>query len=82
MFNFLFLLAGTGGDDDDDEVVVIAVDDDGNEEDTDDKDNINDKGDLSFSSISFSKILIHINGSTILQNDCVFIPILFKRGGL
>jgi len=67
-FNFLFLLAGTGGDDDDEEaIVVITVDDDGDEEDTNDKDVGNDCDALSSTSITFSKMKFHINGSAILQ---------------
>ena len=81
-FNFLFLLAGTGGDNDDEEVIIIAVDDDGNEEDTNDKDDDNDGNALSSSSILFSKTKIQIvNGSAILWNDCVFIPIRSRVGG-
>jgi len=81
-FNFLFLLAGAGGDEDDEEViVVIAVDDDGDVEDTDDKDVNNDCDALFSSSISFSKMKFHINGSAILPNDCVFIPIPFNWEG-
>jgi len=75
-------LAGTGGDDNDEEVVVIAVNDEGNEEDTDDKDNDKDGDALSSSSILFSKMKFHINGSAFLRNDCVFISNPFKRGGL
>ena len=86
MFNFLFLLAGAGGDDDDKEVVlvvvVIVVDDDGDVEDTDDKDVDNEGDALSSSSILFSKMKFHINGSAILPNDCVLIPIQFNRGGV
>ena len=82
-FNFLFLLAGADGDDNDEEVVaVVVVDDDGDVEDTDDDDNNNDSDALSSSSIPFSKMKFHINGSTILLNDCVFIPIPFNRGGV
>jgi len=77
------LLAGAGGDEDDEEViVVIAVDDDGDVEDTDDKDVNNDCDALSSSSISFSNKKFHINGSAILPNDCVLIPIPFLRGGV
>jgi hypothetical protein len=77
------LLAGAGGDDDDGEViVVVAVDDDSDVEDTDDKDVDNDGGALSSSSILFSKMKFHINGSAILRNDCVLIPIPFNRGGV
>ncbi len=77
------MLASTGGDDYDKEViVVVAVDDDGDEEDTDDKVVNNDCDALSSSSISFSKMIFHINGSAILPNDCVFIPIPFNRGGV
>jgi hypothetical protein len=75
-------LAGSGGDDVDEEVVVVAVDDDGNEEDTDDKDNDKDGNALSSSSILFSKMKFHINGSAFLRNDCVFISSPFKRGGV
>ena len=75
-------MAGTGGDDNDEEVVVIAVNDEGNEEDTDDKDNDKDGDALSSSSILFSKMKFHINGSAILPNDCVLIPIPFNRGGV
>ena len=77
------MLAGAGGDDDDKEVVVVVViDDDGDVEDTDDKDVNNDGDALSSSSISFSNKKFHINGSAILPNDCVFIPIPFTRGGV
>jgi len=76
------MLAGTGRDDDDEEViVVVAVDDDGYDEDTNDKDIDNDCDALSSSSISFFKMKFHINGSAIIPNDCVFIPIPFNRGG-
>ncbi len=77
-FNFLFLLACTGGVDDDEEVIVIIIDDGSNEEDTDVKDNNNNGNAVYSSSISFSKMKFH----AILQNDCVFIPIPFTRGGL
>ena len=60
----------------------IAVDDDGDVEGTDDKDVDNDGGALSSSSILFSKMKFHINGSAILRNDCVLIPIPFNRGGV
>jgi hypothetical protein len=73
-FNFLFLLAGAGGDDDDD-------DDDGDVEDTDDKDVNNDDDALSSSSILFSKMKFHINGSTILPNDCVYSVSVQSWGG-
>jgi hypothetical protein len=83
-FNFLFLLAGAGGDEQDDEevILVVAVDDAGDMEDTDDKDVDNDGGPLSSSSILFSKMKFHINGSAILRNDCVLIPIPINRGGV
>ena len=81
-FNFLFLLADAGGDDDDEEVVVaVVVDDDGDVEDTDDEDNNNDGDAFSSSSILFSKMKFHINGSAILRNDWVCIPSPFKHGG-
>ena len=77
------MLAGAAGDDDDEEVIVIiAVDDDGNVEGTDDKDVDNDGGALSSSSILFSKMKFYINGSAILPNHCVLIPIPFNRGGV
>ncbi len=77
------MLAGADGDDNDEEVVaVVVVDDDGDVEATDDKDVDNDDNALSSSSILFSKLKFHINGSAILPNDCVFIPIPFTRGGV
>ena len=77
------MLAGAGGDDDDKEVVVVVIfDDDGDVEDTDDEDNNNDGDALSSSSILFSKMKFHINGSAILRNDWVFIPSPFKRRGV
>ena len=81
LFNFHLLLAGAGGDNDDEEVVLVVVaDDDGDVEDTNDKDVDNDGDALSSSSISFSNKKFHINGSAILPNDCVFIPIPFTHG--
>ncbi len=83
LFNFLFLLAGAGGDDDDEEVViVVVVDDDGDVEDTNDKDVDNEGDALYSSSILFTKMKFHINGSDIFPNDCVFIPIPFTCGGV
>ena len=76
------MLAGTGGDDDDEEVFIVAIDDDGDEEDTDDKDVDNDGDALSSSSILFSKMKLHINGSAILQKDWVLILIPFNCGGV
>ena len=77
LFNFHLLLAGAGGDNDDEEVVlVVVVDDDGDVEDTDDEDVDNDSD-----ALSFSNKIFHINGSAILPNDCVLIPIPFNRGG-
>jgi hypothetical protein len=82
-FNFHLLLAGAGGDNDDEEVVLVVVaDDDGDVEDTNDKDVDNDGDALSSSSISFSNKNFHINGSAILPNDCVFIPIPLTLGGV
>jgi hypothetical protein len=64
LFNFLFLFAGAGGDDDDEEVVVVVVVvvDDGDVEDTYDEEG----DDLSLSSVFFSIMKFHINGSAIL----------------
>ena len=77
------MLAGAGGDDNDEEVdvLVVVVDDDGDVEDTDDKDVDNEGDALSSSSILFSKMKFHINGSAIFRNDWVFILSPFKRGG-
>jgi hypothetical protein len=57
---------------------VVVFDDDGDVEDTDDKDVDNDGDALSSSSILFSKMKFHMNGSAILRNDWVFIPNQFE----
>ena len=73
---------GGWGRSNEEDIIVVAVDDDGDVEDTDDKDVDNEGDALSSSSILFSKMKFHINGSAILPNDCVLIPIPFNRGGV
>ncbi len=78
------MLAGTGGCDK--AVVVLAGDNDcEDEDDTNDEDKDEDDKELSLlvsSSLFFSNMKSHINGSTILQNDCRLFQVLSILGGL